>query len=203
MHKLRTIEDLAAEPRWERARILALPGRCRGDALGRWGENVERRFGAEGLARVRTRLGAPHETIASVLTDRDWLPVHAQVLVTEAIIDELFGGDPRALYPALLDDARANVGRVHRVLVRSLGAARALRQTPGAFAKVYERGTAEVAIDGHRARVVYRGSPLFANPTWRLLQLYGLQVLLELAGTPGTATGEDTGTDSFAALAAW
>jgi hypothetical protein len=67
---------------------------------------------------------------------------------------------------------------------------------------IYERGTAEARVEKRRARVELRGTPLFANPTWRLLQLFATRTLLELAGTPGTVTGEDLG-DGFATIAAW
>jgi hypothetical protein len=68
---------------------------------------------------------------------------------------------------------------------------------------LYEQGTAEVAVDGRRARLVFRGSSLFAHPTWRLLQLFAQRTMLELAGTPGDAVGEDAGPDGFAVAASW
>src|SRR4051794_5021851 len=51
-----TIATFAAQPRWELERTLALPGWCRGDALGSWGENLTRRFGPTAHARLRRRL---------------------------------------------------------------------------------------------------------------------------------------------------
>jgi hypothetical protein len=198
-----TDEVLATQPRWERPRLLALPGRCRGDLLGPWGRNLERRFGAGAVARVRQRLGPPLDRLEPVLTSRDWVPVHAQVAVTEAIVDELLGGDLRALYPLLVEDTRASLGRVQLALVKTLGAARVLRLAPGGHRKLYEQGTAEVAVDGRRARLVFRGSSLFAHPTWRLLQLFAQRTMLELAGTPGDAVGEDAGPDGFAVAASW
>jgi hypothetical protein len=198
-----TVETLAAQPRWEPARLLALPGRCRGDLIGPWGENLARRFGADAVARVRRRLVPPLDQLAPVLTARDWLPVHAQLAVTEAIVDELLAGDMRALYPLLVEDTRASVSSVKLVLVRSLGAARAFRLAPRTFRKVYERGSVDVDIDGRRAHLHFRGSPLFAHPSWRLLQLFAQKTLLELAGTPGDAVGEDGGADAFSVAATW
>lgn len=198
-----TAEMLAAEPRWELARVLALPGRSRGDLLGPWGKNVIARFGPDALARVRRRLGPPLDQLASVLTSRDWLPVHAQLVVTEAIADELLGGDLCALYPLLVEDTRTGMGRVQLLLARAMGAERALRLAPRIFQKVHERGSAEVEIENRRARLTFRGSPLFAHPTWRVLQLFATRTLLELVGRPGTAVGEDGGPDKFSAAVTW
>ena len=198
-----TDETLATAPRWEAARLAALPGRCRGDLLGPWGRNLTARFGADAVARVQRRLAPPLDQVAPVLTAKSWVPAHAQVALTEAIVDELLGGDLRALYPLLVADTRASLGRVQLLLVRSVGAARAFRQGPRAFRNTHDHGTADVELDGRRARLTFRGHPLFGHPTWRLLQLFATRTLLELAGTPGSAAGEDTGADSFAAVATW
>lgn len=197
-----TIDTLAAEARWDRAQIAALPGRCRGDALGGWGENLVRRFGSDALTKVRTRVGTPYSALSAVLTSRDWVPVGAQLVLTEAICDEYLGGDLRALYPLLVEDTRAGLGRIQLALIRTVGAGRVLARAAAQIRDIYERGTAEARVEKRRARVELRGTPLFANPTWRLLQLFATRTLLELAGTPGTVTGEDLG-DGFATIAAW
>ncbi len=198
-----TIEMLAAEPRWDARRLHSLPGRSRGDLLGAWGNNVVARFGDDALARVRRRLAPPLDEIPSALTTRDWLPVYAQLALTEAIVDELLGGDMRALYPLLVEDTRAGMGRVHLALLRGLGAERALRLASRQFRKVHERGRVEVEINGRCARLTFRGTPLFANPTWRLLQVFATCTMLELVGTPGVVEGEHAGDDGFVTDARW
>ena len=203
MGVLLTIETLAAEPRWELARTLALPGRSRGDLLGGWGENVTARFGPDALAAVRRRLVHPLDRTAAVLTSRDWVPVHAQLLVTEAIVDELLHGDLTALGPLLVEDTRAGMGRVQLGLLKALGAERAFRLGPRTFKKVHERGTHDMDVERRRARASFRGTPLFEHPTWRILQLFAMRTLLELTGHAGTVVGEDGGPDHFIALATW
>jgi hypothetical protein len=199
-----TDDVLASGPRWDAARLAGVPGRCRGDLLGPWGQNLARRFGPDALARVRRRLAPPLDRIEPVLTARDWVPAHAQIAVTEAIVDELLGGDLRALYPLLVEDTRSSVGRVQLALLRTLGAARAFALAPRTFRKVHERGSVDVSVAGRRARLVFSGHPLFAHPSWRLLQLYAQRVMLELAGSPGEAVGEDAGErDGFAVVASW
>lgn len=198
-----TVEDLASQPRWGAARIALVPGRCRGDLLGPWGTNVARRFGAGAVDRVLGRLAPPLNGIRTVLTAKDWVPAHAQVVITEAIVDELLGGDMRALYPLLVEDTRASLGRVELALVRTMGAGRVFKLAPRSFNKVFERGTCEVTVTGRRARLDFRGHPLFEHPSWRLLQLFAQRTMMELAGTPGEAVGEAVVDNGFAVVASW
>jgi len=198
-----TVEKLAAEPRWEAAKLVALPGRCRGDLLGPWGTNLTRRFGADAVARVHARLSPSIAPVAPVLTSDDWVPMHAQVCVTEAIVDEFLGGDLVALYPLLIEDTRASLSRVLRLLARSMGVARAIKIVPKPFRKIYERGTADVVVEGKRARLSFTGNALFANPTWRVLQLYAVRTLFDLTDNTGAAVGEDAGADAFAIIVTW
>jgi hypothetical protein len=195
---------LASGPRWDAARLAGVPGRCRGDLLGPWGQNLVRRFGPDALTRVRSRLTHPLDRVEPVLTARDWVPAHAQVAITEAIVDEFLGGDLRALYPLLLEDTRASVGRVQVAVLRTLGAGRAFALAPRTMRKVHERGTVEVVVTGRRARLIFSGHPLFAHPSWRLLQLFAQRVMLDLAGATGDAVGEEPGAaDGFAVVATW
>jgi hypothetical protein len=198
-----TIDMLASEPRWDLKRVQALPGRSRGDLLGAWGENICVRFGAKALEQLRRRLPAPLDELPAVLTAKDWVPVYAQLVVTEAIVDEWLGGDVRALYPLLVEDTRRALSRVQLMLVRGLGPARALRLGPRTFKAVHERGSNQVEVDGRTARISFSGSPLFEHPTWRLLQLFATQTLLDLADRPGVATGQQADADSFVAIARW
>ncbi len=197
-----TDETLATMPRWDPARTSALPGKSRGDLLGPWGDSLVRRFGPDALTRVRRRIPRPLDQIAPVLGPRDWLPVHAQLVVTEAIADELFAGDLRALRVPILEDTRAGLGRVQLLAVKAIGPGRALKLAQRDFPKVHERGTVEIEVATGRARLEFAGTPLFTHPTWRLLQLYAMRTLLELAGRPGTAIGEDR-PDGFVAIATW
>ncbi len=198
-----TVEVLAAQPRWDSARLAELPGRCRGDVMGAWGDNLVKRFGADAVTRVRARLAPPLDHVRAVLTKTDWVPMHTQVVVTNAIVDEFLGGDLAALFPLLIEDMRTNLSRFHRVLARSLGVGRTIKIMPKPFRKVYERGTAEVEVDGRRARLRFADNALFSNPTWRVLQLYAVRTLFDLTETAGTVVGEDTGLDRFAALVSW
>lgn len=198
-----TIEALAAEPRWELARVQALPGRSRGDLLGSWGSNVMKRFGSTALQRVLRRLPSPLDELPAVLGAKDWLPVYTQLLVTEAIVDEFLDGDMRALYPLLVEDTRAGVGSVQLVVLKTMGPARALKLAPRTFRTVHERGAVEVNVISRSARLTFSGTPLFTHPTWRLLQLYATNTMIELTGRRGSTIGETGSADGFVAVANW
>jgi hypothetical protein len=195
-----TIESLAGRPRWSDNQTRNLVGRVRGDTLGAWGNNLVARFGANALDHIRRRV--PDE-IAPVLGERDRVPVFAQLLLTEAIVDEFLGGDILALYPLLVADTRAGLGRVQLGLLRTLGAGGAFRLGPRSFRKVHERGEHDVELGKRTARFTFAGNPLFTHPTWRVLQAFATRVVLELANTPGTVTGEDAGDTGFVAHARW
>lgn len=198
-----TIGALAAIPRWSDLRTLALAGTVRGDTLGAWGDNLVARFGTDTLARVRARVPTDVAALPRVLGERDRVPVYAQLLLTEAIADECLGGDLLALYPLLVADTRAGLGRIRLALLRTLGAAGALRLGPRTFRQVHERGEHTVQIDGRRALLAFRGNPLFGHPTWRVLQVLATQLLLELAASPGVIVADDLAEDAFSVRADW
>jgi hypothetical protein len=194
-----TIEELAAD----RSSIAEmLPGRCRGDLLGPWGTNVAKRYGADGLARVRRRLAPPLDQLAPVLTAKDWVPILAQLRVTEAIVDEHLAGDWPALLPLIIEDARAGIGRIQLALLRSIGPGNAFRLTSRTLPQVYESGTGAATVEKKHARLEFTGNAVFAQPRWRLMQLFAMRTMMELAGVQGTATGEDV-PDGFVAHARW
>jgi hypothetical protein len=166
---------------------------------------VVRRFGPAALARVRARLQPPVDTLGAVVSDQEWVPAYAQLEVTEAIVDELLGGDWAALYPMLVEDTRAGLGWAARAALRAMGPARALELAPKSWRKVQERGAVEVSVDGRarRARLRFAGAAQFEHPSWRILQLMAQRVMMELAGSPGEASGEDGGSEAFVVEARW
>jgi len=182
---------------------MALPGRCRGDLLGPWGDNLTRRFGADAVARVRRRLPAPLAQLGARPSDRDWVPAWAQITLTEAIVDEFLGGDLVALFPLLVEDTRHSLGRIQLAVVRAMEAGRAFKLAPGTLPKGHEPRGVEVEVEGRRARLVFRGTPLFEHPSWRVLQLHAQRTLMDLTGTPGQAVGEDVGPEAFVVTATW
>lgn len=195
--------DLAAAPRWSDEQTAAIEGRCRGDLLGPWGDNLARRFGPDAVSRVRARLPAELRDVAATPTRADWLPARAQLRVTEAIVDEFLAGDAAALYPLVVEDTRRGTGRVAMAALRALGPRRLLAMAPRAHQKVYDVGAVTADSSRNRARIDFTGTPLFGHPTWRLLQLFATGVLLELQNARPEVTGQDTGPTSFAVHVRW
>ncbi len=198
-----TLDELAASSRWPLEQTLALEGRVRGDTLGAWGENLRTRFGAEAVARVRARLPSELASISPVLGDRDRVPVFAQLLVTEAIVDELLGGDMRALAPLLVEDTRAGLGRIRLAAMRVAGVGNLIRLGPKSFRDVHERGEHTASVSAGRAVMRFTQNRLFAHPTWRVLQVLATRVLFELVNARGEIVGEDAGNDAFTTIATW
>lgn len=190
-------------PRWTDERTARLPGRCRGDLLGPWGDNLRRRFGDDAVDRVRARMPVELQGISTAPSSKEWLPVEAQLRVTEAIVDEFLGGDAGALYALVMDDARRGSGRAQLAVLKALGPRRMFKLAPRTHRKVYDVGVVGVQTQRGRARIDFRDALLFGHPTWRLLQVYATSVLLELQGSNADVSGEDTGPDSFSLLVSW
>lgn len=198
-----TIDELVAAPRWPLDRTMALGGRVRGDTLGAWGTNLVKRFGGGALERVRARLPVELRAIAPVLGDRDRVPVFAQIVVTEAIVDEFLGGDKLALLPLLVADTRVGLGAVRHTTMRLMGIGNVIRLGPRTFRDVHDNGEHDVDVSRARAEMRFWGNPLFGHPTWRVLQVFATCVLFELVGKEGTVVGDDTRPDAFTAIATW
>jgi hypothetical protein len=198
-----TIDELAAVPRWPLEHTLALAGRVRGDTLGAWGDNLRKRFGQSALEKVRARLPAEHAQIAPVLGDRDRVPVHAQLSITEAIVDEFLEGNILALLPLIVADTRAGVGAVRHAAMRLAGPRTLIGLGPKAFRDVHEKGEHDVDVSSGRAEMRFRGNRLFGHPTWRVLQVFATRVLFDLVNKRGDVVGVDAGDDAFTAIATW
>ena len=64
-------------------------------------------------------------------------------------------------------------------------------------------GEVKLVAGDHRVRIELTKHPLFAQPTWRVLQVFATQIVLDLANTPGEVRGEPLGDDGFACVATW
>ncbi len=198
-----TIDELVTAPRWPLDRTMALAGRVRGDTLGPWGTNLGTRFGRDAVDRVRSRLPAELAAIQPVLTDRDRVPVWAQLLVTESIVDEFLGGDMLALLPLIIADSRAGIGAIKLTTMRVMGVGNLIRLGPRTFREIHERGEHDVTVASGRAEMRFARNPLFGHPTWRVLQIFATRVLFELVGARGIVVGDHAGDDAFTAIATW
>jgi hypothetical protein len=124
-------------------------------------------------------------------------------VLTEAIVDEFLGGDSLALLPLLVEDTRAGLGRIRLAAMRVMGLGNLIRLGPKTFRDVHERGEHTANVSSKRAELRFSGNPLFAHPTWRVLQVLATRVLFEIVGARGSILGENAGEDAFTAVATW
>jgi hypothetical protein len=198
------IETLAAEPPWEAARALALPGHCRGALLRDWAAHVSRRAGPGAVERLRAHLGLGPDLLPDHPPAERWYPVGYQLALTRAIIDLALGGDALALEPLLAEDTARARDKVLLFALRTLGPRRVLRGTSKVHAHLYDVGRAEADVADSSARLSFRGAAMFADPTWRILQLFAVRGMLrgfrrdlvELVADP-------EGEDRFTLQVAW
>jgi hypothetical protein len=199
-----SLADLAAQPRWDSARTRALPGRCVGSLLRDWGLHVRRRWGEDALAAVRERAGLDAATLPDAPSLTEWVPLHYQLALTEAVADECLGGDLLALEALLHADALAARDRLLRWAIAKLGPAAALKGAGKLHPHLYDVGRVTSRVRRGQAELAFDGAALFGHPTWRLLQLFGQRSLLRaLKRELLVLEGDDRGSDAFALRLAW
>lgn len=199
-----TLERLAATPPWPLARELALPGRCRGALLRDWAAHVRRRAGDEAVVRLRAATGIDAARLPDAPKATDWYPIAYQVALTRAIVDHALGGDVLALEPLLADDTARAGDKLIALALRTLGPKRLLKRTAKAHGWLYDVGHADAAVDDGRARLDFVGAAHFANPTWRVLQLFALRGMLGGFGREIVSLCADVaGDDRFAVEVRW
>ena len=177
-----SIAALAGLSRWSPERVFAMPGRCRGSVLARWGDVCRRRLGASAVRRVREAVGELAEELPDEPPEHAWFPVALQIRITDLVIDEYLDGDPLALDPLLRDDIGRSLGRVTRTFLRTVGPGPVLGRAKVLHAHLYDVGDASAKTRSGSATIQSEGAELFANPTWQILQLMAHRGLVDLTG---------------------
>ena len=198
-------EELARAPRWSGLRTRALTTRVRGILLRDWAAHVRTGFGEGALAAVRARADVSPAALPDAPDLRAWYPARLQLRVTEAIIDECLGGDALALGELLRAVGPTTRDRALRWALTKVGPGPMLRGAARAHGRLYDQGAAVAKTRRGAAEVEVTGGPLFAHPTWRLLQLLAIRTMLRALGRAEKALtvedvpaspaggGEDTG----------
>jgi hypothetical protein len=176
------IAELAQRPAWSAARVVALPGRCRGSVLARWAGLVRRHFGDAAVRRVRAELGPLAAELPDDPPDEDWFPVGVQIRLTDVFVREFLGGDPRLLQPLLAEDVKRQVGRAAGLFLRTVGPGPILGRARHIHPSLYDVGHADADVGSGHAIIDCTGAELFANPTWQILQLMAHAGFVELTG---------------------
>ncbi len=154
----------------------------RGILLRDWAAHVRTRFGARALAAVRARADISPDQLPDQPDARAWYAAHLQLRVTEAFVDECLDGDALALGEFLRAVGPTSPDRVVRWALTKVGPAPMLRGAARAHRRLYDAGTATASTRRGAADVEVAGAPLFTHPTWRLLQLVAMRVMLHTLG---------------------
>lgn len=199
-----TVADLARAPAWPRERVRAIPGRCRGALLRDWGNHVRRLWGDDALAALRAELGLDEATLPDAPALRAWYPVRYQCEATRLIADRFTGGDPLGLAPLLADAGSRLQDGVIAWAIRTLGPGVVLKNAGRVHKDLYDVGRCTSRVGKGEAELRFSGAELFAEPTWRVLQMFALEATIGALGrTLVGIEAEDPGGDGFVARVAW
>lgn len=176
------VDALLSAPRWPADRVRTLPGRCRGSLLRSWADGVRRRWGDAGVATVREGLGPLSEALPDDPARDAWVPVAAQILATDLVIERLLGGDAAALEPLLHADTVRARDKVLGWVVRKVGPAAVYRASGRVHPHLYDVGSVEATVGAREVSLVWSGAALFECPTFHVLQLLGNRILLRMMG---------------------
>ena len=204
MTRRTTLEQLAAVPAWDLEEQLATPGMCRGSLLRDWAVHLRRRVGPELVALLRTELDIDEASLPDQPKAMAWFPVGYQVALTRRIVDLTLGADMLALEPWLIADATRARDRVIQLALRTIGPRRVLASAPKIHRHLYDVGEVAVVVGRRSATVRFSSARLFANPTWRVLQLFATRGML--AGFKRTITlleADDSSSDGFEIQVEW
>lgn len=201
---LPTVAGLADAPPWPDARLIALPGRCRGAAIGDWAGSCSRRWGPEAVLRLRQDLDLDAGTLADEPSKTDWFPIALWLRLTDAIVARHLGGDLLSLEPLVVEDARRAAGLTAKLVARQLGPARILAASSRIHGWLYDVGAVDAETSDNAATLRWTGAAVFGQPTWRALQVFALRGAVETAGGADVSLELlDCPEDGFALVARW
>lgn len=163
-------------------RLQGLPGRCRGVVLANWAAWCRRNFGPHAPAAARERLGSCAAELEDAPDPKQWVAVQLHLRLTDAIVETACAGKRAALYDAMLEGVRHDLGRWQRALLRQLGPRRLFGQSMRGYAHLYDHGRVRADVDGAAATVLFVDNPWCADSTWRFLQAAYQRMFVELCG---------------------
>lgn len=195
----------SSRPRWPQAQVLALPGQVRGVLLRDWAPLLDRRWGADASARVRSRVGDLARGVPDQPSSEVWLPLAAQIALTDAIIDTFLGGDASRLHDVLREDTTADLSLARRMLARAFGPQAGYKRVVSVYQRVHDVGHFEADMGDRGALLRCSGAAAFGNPTWRTLHLIGHSIALSLltGRKDPEVLGRELGEDGFEIRVRW
>ncbi len=179
------LSALAKVPAWPLARILALPGRCRGGLMTDWAEHVGRRYGDAEPDRMRAALGLTRVELPDQPEKEGWYPVGYQLGLTRVLVDSHLGGDILKLEALIHEDARRKQQGVGAKVARWLLTPRRLMgAAEKVYPHVYDIGAVDADVQKHLATFRWSGAAFMEEPIWRVLQVFAVRGLFDALGEP-------------------
>ena len=200
-----TLEALATSAMpWSQEKLNGLETMVRGHLLKDWGLHVQRRRGLEAVARVRQLTGIRPPDLPDQPRLDAWYPSRYQIALTDAIVQEYLDGDYLALEDLLFADATRKRERVVRWIAARVGPATAFKRAPAGHREVYSRGVMDAQVKRGHATLMWRGALVFENPTWQMLQMMAMRLMMRVMKRRLiTLEGTTPSSESFEINVAW
>lgn len=199
-----TLEELSLAKPWPIADTLALEGTMKAALLRDWGVHVTRRFGPDEADHLRAALGVDRRQLADSPDPDLRVPAGWQLALTRLIAERHLGGDLLRLEPLLMEDARRRpVSLAERIARKALSPRRLLGQSSRIHAAIFNCGQCQAEVGKHDATLTWTGASMFAEPTWRVIQIFALRALYEVLDHRPPSIAADEVPDGFRVRLTW
>jgi len=201
-----SLQSLAQSEPWSEEQLAELKTRIRGAALKDWGAHVRRRRGHAAVPRIRELTGITPAMLPDEPDVQGWYPSWFQVALTDAIVQEYLGGDYLALEDLLFEDATRRRQKVVRWVAGKIGPAVVFKKAPQGHRDMYSQGAVHTTVGRRDATVTWTGARLYANPTWRMLQMMAVRLMMRvMKRSVSVLEGSElsTGQDGFRLRIEW
>ena len=199
-----TLDALARVPPWQIADTLALDGTMKAALLRDWGVHVMRRYGPDEADQLRSLLGVDRHQLPDSPEPDQRVPVGWQLALTRLIAQRHLGGDLLRLEPLLMEDAsRRPVSLAERIARKALSPRRLLGQSSRIHAAIFDRGQCLADVSKHEATLTWTGASMFAEPTWRVVQIFALRGMYDVLDHRPPSVSADEVHDGFRVHLTW
>jgi hypothetical protein len=152
---------------------------------------------------VRERLGLTSAILPNAPTKKHWVPIWAQIRLPQIIVDEWLDGDILA-FETLFGETTGTTDKVMFWLGSKVGPTAVLKRANSYHARVCDAGTLDSTAGPGWARLHFQDAEVFANPSWRVLQILGMRTMFSyLNRRLDDIHGVETGPRNFEMNLAW
>lgn len=178
------------------------PAHVRGSLIDRWDEHLRRRWGPSALAAAQAAIRDAGLRAPSPVDPTAWYPAHLQIVIAQHLVTTHLDGRWDRLPEIVAGDVRHVLGRARSAVVRALGPGAVVANAEKLFSESYDVGRLEVRKRGRRHfEFAYHDAELFADPTWRRVQVAAWAAVFELTGKHAEVLAD--GGDAFVLTCRW